>query len=323
MKESRNNMVKLEELVKEAKTIAIGGHTRPDGDCVGSTMAVYQYIKKNMPEKKVQVFLESPDSTFSCISGIDEIDSVMDTEQKFDVFIALDCNDERLADALPIFQRADKKINIDHHISNTGSGDINIVVPHASSTCEVVFDLLDSEKLDVEIAKSLYVGMIHDTGVFKYSNTSPKTLRIAASLIEYGFDFPRIIDESFYEKTYAQNQIMGRAILESIRFMDGKCVVSVVDQKMMEFYGVEPKDLGAIINQLRIIKGVECAIFMYQLKNMEYKVSMRSNGLIDVSQVAVYFGGGGHVRAAGCTMQGTSHDVINNLSSQIALQIAE
>ena len=90
---------------------------------------------------------------------------------------------------------------------------------------------------------------------------------------------------------------------------------------MMQFFGVGPKDLDGVINQLRIVKGVECAIFMYQIDAMEYKVSMRSNGLVNVSVIASLFGGGGHVRAAGCTMKGTPHDVINNLSAQIALQL--
>ena len=146
-------------------------------------------------------------------------------------------------------------------------------------------------------------------------------MQVAAGLISYGFDFSKIIDETFYEKTYVQTQVMGRAVAESVRFMDGKCIFSVVDKEMMEFYGVGSKDLDGIINQLRIVKGVECAIFLYQSGNMEYKVSMRSNGLVDVASIAVFFGGGGHVRAAGCTMRGTVHDVINNLSAQIALQI--
>lgn len=314
-------MSRLEELVKGAKRIALSGHVRPDGDCVGSVMSVYQYLKKNMPGVEVKVFLETPPSIFECIKDFEVIDSNMETQEVYDVFIALDCNDERLGDAEPIFQRAKTRINIDHHVSNSGCGDINIVVPEASSTCEVVYELMDPDKLDVEIAKALYIGMIHDTGVFKYSNTSPKTLRIAADLITYGFDFPRIIDETFYEKTYVQTQVMGRAISESVRFMDGKCIFSVVDKEMMEFYGVGPKDMDGIINQLRIVKGVECAIFMYQSGHMEYKVSMRSNGLVDVSAVATFFGGGGHVRASGCIMRGTVHDVINNLSMRIALQM--
>ena len=314
-------MSRLEELLQGAKKVALSGHIRPDGDCVGSVMSVYQYMKKNMPEIEVKVFLETPASVFCCIEGIENIDSSMETTEEYDVFIAMDCTADRLGNAQRIFDKAKTKINIDHHVSNQGCGDINIVVPDASSTCEVIYELLDSEKLDVEIAKTLYIGMIHDTGVFKYSNTSPKTLQIAANLIAYGFDFPKIIDETFYEKTYVQTLVCAKAVSESVRFMDGKCIFSVVDKSMMEFFGVGPKDLDGVINQLRIVKGVECAIFMYQIDTMEYKVSMRSNGKVDVSIIAQYFGGGGHKKAAGLTMNGTVHDVINNLTKQIELQL--
>jgi phosphoesterase RecJ-like protein len=146
---------------------------------------------------------------------------------------------------------------------------------------------------------------------------------VASELVKFGFDFPKIIEETFYEKTYVQNQIMGRALLESILFMDGRCIVAVISKEMMNFYGVTGKDLDGIINQMRNTKGVECAIFLYELDNLEYKVSMRSGGRINVSAIAQFFGGGGHVRAAGCTVRGTAHDVINNISAQIELQYAE
>ena len=114
---------------------------------------------------------------------------------------------------------------------------------------------------------------------------------------------------------------MGRALMESIRFMDGACIVSSVSKKDMEFYDVTSKDLDGIVNQLRNIKGVHCAIFMYETDVLEYKVSMRSDEKVNVAEVASYFGGGGHVRAAGCTMKGTFHDCVNNLSLHIAKQL--
>ena len=110
---------------------------------------------------------------------------------------------------------------------------------------------------------------------------------------------------------------MGRAVLESVLFLEGKCIFSVVRKQDMDFYGVEASDLDGIVDQLRITEGVEVAIFLYETENHVYKVSMRSNNLVNVSQVAAYFGGGGHIRAAGCTMSGSVHDVINNLSALI------
>lgn len=311
------------EVVKGAAAIGISGHIRPDGDCVGSVMGLYLYLKKVCPGAKVEVMLEKPADVFACIKGIEEIHTDFTSGvESFDVFFALDAAKDRLGEAEKFFDGAKKKVNIDHHVSNKGCGDVNYIMPKASSTSELIYDLIsDKSLLDEEIAKALYIGIIHDTGVFQYSNTAPQTLKAAAELISYGFDFSKLIDETFYEKTYVQNQILGRALLESILFMNGKCVVSMVDKKTMGFYEAEPHDLEGIVSQLRNTKGVECAIFMYQTDTLEYKVSLRSNGKVDVAKVASFFGGGGHVRAAGATMQGTFHDIVNNLSAQIAIQL--
>lgn len=310
-------------LLKEcegAKRIGISGHIRPDGDCVGSCLALYQYLIKCMPDAFVKVYLEQPADIFSEIKGFEDIVTSFPKEEVFDVYFAMDCNAERLGDAQKYYKKAKKRINIDHHISNEGCGDVNLVEPRVGSTCEVLYDLV-KEQLDKDLAMALYIGIIHDTGVFQYSNTTPDTLQKAADLISYGFDFPRLIEETFYQKTYVQTQIMGRALMESVRFMDGRCIVSVIDKKTMDFYNVGPKDLDGIVNQLRNIKGVDCAIFMYQTDVLEYKVSMRSNEKVDVAKVASHFNGGGHMRAAGCTMKGTFHDCVNNLSLHIDAQM--
>ncbi|MCM1102163.1 MAG: bifunctional oligoribonuclease/PAP phosphatase NrnA [Clostridium sp.] len=306
-----------------AERIAIGGHVRPDGDCVGACLSVWQYLRAKLPKARVQVFLEQPQEIFRGLTGCDAIVTDFPEEDPFDIFIALDCNEERLGEAVKYFRQAKKTINIDHHVSNPGCGDVNLVRPEIGSTCEVLYDLIGEENLDRNLAETLYVGIIHDTGVFQYSNTTPETMEKGARLIGYGFDFPRLIEESFYQRTYVQSQIMGRALMESIRFLDGQCIVSAVTRKMMHFYNVGPKDLDGIVNQLRNIRGIHCAIFMYESDVQEYKISMRSDERVDVSKVAVYFGGGGHVRAAGCTMKGSFHDCINNLSLHIERQLKE
>ena len=315
-------MRKILEELGSRDTIAIGGHVRPDGDCVGSCMGMYLYLKKALPDAQIDVYLEKPADIFDCIHGIEDVRTDCSKDCVYDVFIVLDTSKERLGDAEKYFRTAKKTINVDHHISNaSGCGDVNYCKPDASSASELVYELLEEKYMDAEIAKALYLGIVHDTGVFQYSNTTPDTLRIAAKLLAYGFDFSKLIDETFFEKTYVQNQVLGRALLESIRFMDGRCIFSSIDLKTMEFYKVVPKDLDGIVSQLRITKGVECAIFLYQTKTLEYKVSLRSNGKVDVATIASYFGGGGHVRAAGCTMQGTVHDCVNNLSEQIEKQL--
>ena len=134
-------------------------------------------------------------------------------------------------------------------------------------------------------------------------------------------NFSKIIDESFYQKTYVQNQVMGRVLAESILLLDGKCIIGYLKKRDMEFYGVDGKDLDGIVSQLRVTDGVEVAIFLYETGNHQYKVSLRSNGPVDVSAVCAYFGGGGHVKAAGCTMHGTFYDVVNNLTLHIEKQL--
>ncbi len=317
-------MIQLLEEIKGAGTIGIGGHIRPDGDCVGSCMALYLYLKKCVePGVEVSVYLEKPSDVFDVIEGISEIHTEEAPDKQYDVFFALDCEKERLGAAGKLFERAGKRINIDHHISNFGCGTVNEVDPQASSTSELVYKLFDKKLVDREIAKAVYIGIIHDTGIFQYSNTSPETMRIAAELLTYGFDFSGLIEKTFYEKTYVQNQILGRALLESIMFLDGRCIVSAVDRKLMEFYNVTSADLDGIVSQLRNTKGVECAVFMYETGVLEYKVSMRSTDKVDVAKIASFFGGGGHKKAAGCTMAGTFHDVINNLSLHIEKQLNE
>ena len=314
--------MKIDQLVQSAKTIGISGHIRPDGDCIGSCMGLYLYIKKNYPKIRCDVFLETIPPEYRFIKDIEDVRSDFQTDiESYDIFFVLDCSKDRTGDAEKYFDTAAKTVNIDHHVSNKGSGDENYIIPTASSACELIYDVIDPDKIDIEIAKSIYMGMVTDTGVFKYNNTSPKTMRTAAELISYGFDFGSLIDHVFYEKTYIQNQILGRALLESIMLMDGRCIVSVVSKQTMEFYGVSSNDLDGIVNQLLLTIGVDCAIFMYELAPLEYKVSLRSNGAVNVAEVAEMFSGGGHVRAAGCTVSGTSHDVINNITKYIHKQL--
>ena len=313
--------MRLDEHLSTVKTVAIAGHVRPDGDCIGSCMALYLYIKKNYPDIKAQVFLEPIPEEFLFIKDADKISHDFKTDvESFDLFICIDCEKGRLGEAEKIFDAAKKTINIDHHISNTGTGDVTYIVPTASSACELVYECVDKDKLDKEIAQSIYTGMVTDTGVFKYNSTSPRTYEIAGKLTAFGFDFTDLIDHVFYEKTYLQNQILGRALLESMLLMDGKVIVSSVSRQTMDFYGVTGNDLDGIVNQLMFTIGTDVAIFMYEDEPLMYRVSLRSNGVIDVSKVAKLLGGGGHIRASGCTINGTFHDAINSITKYIHQQ---
>ncbi len=315
-------MLMLNEILKDAVTIAIGGHIRPDGDCVGSSMGLYHYIKDNYSDKKVDVYLEEMPDKFYCLKSAENIRHEIPTDMQYDLFISLDCGDkERLGFSAPLFDRAKRTYCIDHHISNTGFAQDEYTEPDASSTCELVYQLMDEDRISLAAAEALYLGIVHDTGVFQYTSAAPSTFRMAAVLLEKGVNGARLIQDTYYEKTYAQNQILGRTLLESILFMNKTCIASYITKKTMDFYGVSVKDLDGIVSQLRVTKEIEVAIFMYELETNVYKVSLRSKDKVDVSKVAQYFGGGGHKKAAGLTMAGTYYDVLNNLSGQIEAQL--
>ncbi len=314
--------LKIKDFLDGVKKLAIAGHVRPDGDCVGSCMALYIYLMDNYPAIEAHVYLETTDG-FNHIANLNNVeDNINDTD--FDLFIAIDTSDlDRMGVARDEFIKTSNTLCIDHHISNTKFAKINHVIPNASSSCEVLFDMLEEDKVSKDTATAIYTGIIHDTGVFKYECATEHTMNIAGKLMSLGIDYPSIIDESFYEKSYIQNQILGRALLESIIMLKGKCIFSAISKKDMDFYGVSGKEMGGIVEQLRLTEGVECAIFLYETDNMEYKVSLRSKTIIDCNAVAGYFGGGGHIRAAGCTMKGTIHDVVNNISKHIEQQLKE
>ena len=230
------------------------------------------------------------------IRHTDEVKSELPEGKIYDLFICMDCGDlQRLGFSQKLFIESKQTACIDHHVSNEAFADVNYIVPDASSTSELVYNLLDYDKMSLETAEALYMGIAHDTGIFRYSCTSPETMEAAAQLMRKGVDTAKITDRTYYEKTYVQNQILGRALLESIMVLDQRCIVSVVRLKEMEFFQAK----------------------------QTFKVSLRSKERVDVSRIAKYFGGGGHVRAAGVTMKGSVHDVINNLTALIEKQLDE
>lgn len=317
-------MKNIAEVLEHVKTMGIAGHIRPDGDCVGSCMGLYLYICQWYPDIEVDVYLDNPKPVFGYIDSMENVKMQTEGEKEYDLFVTCDVSaKDRIALAGEYFDSAKKTVCIDHHVSNPGFADINHICGDVSSACEVLYGVLSPEKVNRSVATAIYTGMVHDTGVFQYSSTSPETMRIAGELMKTGFNFSKIIDESFYQKTYIQNQVMGRVLAESIMVLDGKCIVGYLKRKEMDLYGVDGKDLDGIVSQLRLTAGVEVAIFLYEIESQTFKVSLRSNGKVDVSRVAVFFGGGGHTRAAGCDLQGSMYDVVNNITKEIEKQLQE
>ncbi len=312
----------LLEEIKEAKRIGIAGHVRPDGDCVGSCLALYKYLQNARPDASIKVYLEPVTAVFSFLYGYEDLDSTFAADEPFDVFIALDAGDsERLGDARELFLAAGKRLCFDHHLSNTGYADKNEIKPEASSTCEVLFTHFEKEYIDQDVAKALYTGIVHDTGVFQYSNTSGYTMEVAGKLMDMGVDFNHIIDKTFFEKTYAQRRILGQVMESAGLHLDGRVISGVVTLADKKNYAIGSGDTEGIVSELRSTRGVETAIFLYQLGSGEFKISLRSQDIVDVSAICAEFGGGGHVRAAGCNMKGTAEEIIDTLVNRISIQL--
>ena len=315
------NKQEIMSAIEAAGRVAIAGHIRPDGDCIGSCLGMYNYIRENF-SCELDVYIEEIPPEFTCLAGCDDVNSLYPDAGQYDVFLALDCGDlERLGKAQKYLKEAKLSVCIDHHKTNEGYAGLNLIVPDAAATAEVLFDLMDPEKISLKTAEALYLGIVHDTGVFKHSNTTRHTMETAGKLLEYGVSSSKIIDGTFYEKTYVQNQILGRCLMESVLVLDGKVIFSAVNRKVQALYGLASNDTEGVIDQLRVTKGVEVAILIKEMNPLVWRVSMRSCEYVDVAAICTKFGGGGHIRAAGCILNGSMHDVINALVKEIELQL--
>jgi phosphoesterase RecJ-like protein len=190
-------------------------------------------------------------------------------------------------------------------------------VPKASSTSELVYSLLEENLIDKEIAEALFMGIIHDTGVFRFDNTNSETLRVAANLLDKGVKNNEIIENTFYGRTFLQNRVIGKALESSKLILDKQVILSVITKEDMVKYNVTTQDLDGIVSQLWLTKDIQVAMFMYELENNGFKVSLRSNDQVDVSEIAKTFSGGGHKKAAGFEMKEPKEVIIELVSNEI------
>ncbi len=314
-------MKKFLDKIENATTIAIVGHINPDGDCVGSCLGLYNYICDNYKDKEVVVFLQPIAEKFRFLKGADLIKNQPE-DRVFDLGISLDCGDtDRHGDFSNIFASAGDTICLDHHRSNTGFGDYFYLDADASSACEVLYRHISGGIISAECAECLYLGMVHDTGVFKYPATSEETMTIAGKLMSKGVRTQYIIDETFYKVTYNQNRLTGRALMDAKLHLGGKVISSCITADIFAEYNTTKEDTDGIIDKLRVTDGVEVAILAYQKGDNLFKFSLRSIAKVDVSKIAVAFGGGGHIRAAGVDINDSFESSLSKILDMIDKQL--
>ena len=317
----------FEIILSEVKSVGIAGHIRPDGDCVGSCMAMYNYLVTYYPTLQVSVILEEIPHIFDFFKNSNKIKAAdsISKDTIFDLFIALDCSEAaRLGDASVFFNNAKQTICIDHHISKGNFADSNYIIPDDSSTCELVYNQLPKDRITPEIAECLYTGIIHDTGVFQYSCTTEATMKCAGYLMSLGINFPKICDDTYYAKTMTQNKMLGYVLSNCKTYLNGKVLAAVITQEDMKKFNAKTKHLEGIVQQMRNTTGVEVAVFLYQLDNGEYKGSTRATGDVDLTVVTGHFGGGGHKKAAGFSVDcNNPWEVVEQVVELVSIQLSK
>ncbi|MDE5864260.1 MAG: bifunctional oligoribonuclease/PAP phosphatase NrnA [Lachnospiraceae bacterium] len=308
--------------IERAESIVILGHIRPDGDCVGSCLGVYNYVLDNYPEKTVDIYLDEFKEEFMFMRGAESV--LHDKkERKYDLCISLDSGDlERHGEFVSYFHEAKRTLCVDHHVSNMGYGDVCFLKTECSAAAEAIFTLLDEDKIGQECAECLYLGIVHDTGVFKHPNTTRQTMEIAGILLEKGARSSLVIDGTFYKKTFKQNKMLAKALENAFLMFDGKVIVSCLAKEDFDQQGATNLDTDGVVDALRITDGVECALWMYEYpKKGTFKCSLRSNEKVNVNLIACSMGGGGHIRAAGCEVEGDKDTIILRVTDLIKEQL--
>lgn len=308
--------------IEAANRIVILGHKRPDGDCVGSCLGIYNYIYDNYKEKEVDIYLEDFKKEFMFLRGADKI--LHEKQNKvYDLCISVDSGDlDRHGDFVSYFHEAKRTMCVDHHISNVGFGDVCFLKTDCCAAAEAIYTLVDENKIGQECAECLYLGIVHDTGVFKFSNTTKRAMEIAGALIEKGARNTLVIDGTFYKKTFKQNKILAKALDAAFTMFDGKVIVSCLTKEVFDELNATNIDTDGVVDALRITDGVECALWMYEYPQKgKFKCSLRSDSIVNVNLIACALNGGGHVRASGCEAEGDKDTIILKITDLIKEQL--
>lgn len=308
--------------IERADTIVLLGHMRPDGDCVGSCLGVYNYVVDNYPDKSIEVYLDDFKPEFMFLKGADRI--LHEKQDKtYDLCISIDSGDlDRHGEFVTYFHTAARTMCVDHHISNQGFGDVCFLKTECSAAAEALFTLFEEDKIGQECAESLYLGIVHDTGVFKFSNTTRQTMEVAGRLIEKGARSQLVIDGTFYKKTFKQNKMLAKALESAFLMFDGKVIVSCLTKDVFDENDATNIDTDGVVDALRITEGVECALWMYEYPvKGRFKCSLRSNDIVNVNLIACALGGGGHIRAAGCELDGDKDTIMLKVTELIKEQL--
>jgi len=297
-----DTLVKIYNKIKESNQIIITSHVNPDGDAIGAGLGLLLSIKKVMPNKDIRFILQ--DDYPQTVKFLKEIKLVekYDESQDYpcDLVIMVDSSATTRVGETFKLSKGVLTINIDHHVSNPNYGDINYV-DHISSTSEIIYDFIkiNNIPLDMDMGECLYTGLVNDTGNFKHSNITKKTFTMAGDLLECGVNNSKVVREFMENKSYAATKLIGAAMYKMEFFPEKKLAYYHMTYKEMAKYNGKKEDTESIVERLIDYSEADISFFLREDENGLYKGSLRSKTAVDVSQIALSFGGGGHKLAAG------------------------
>jgi bifunctional oligoribonuclease and PAP phosphatase NrnA len=321
-----NELQSILELIKGSKRILVTSHENPDGDAIGSMLGLGLGLEKLGKE----VVFYNKDGVPELLGFLPQSDrigkSINEIEGEFDIAFALDCTGtNRAGEEFEKFLesgRCRRVVIVDHHQTNNSSADHHLLDPASSSTGIIIYSLLKalSVEIDSSIAENIYTTIVGDTGSFRYSNTNPDTFRVAAELVERGVD-PAEVSEALFESEPLRKLKLIGLVLNTLDVSGDKKIASVyIDKRMFAESGACREDTEGLVNIPRSLKGVAVAVLFREESESDgilWKVSFRSKGEVDVAEIAETFGGGGHKRAAGCSVPGSLNEVKNKIYSSI------
>ncbi len=304
---------RIVERLGAASRVLLVLHVRPDGDSIGSTLAMARALR--VLGKAAEVVAPDPiPPNLAFVPGADRVVGAGATRGSFDTALFLDCASlDRIGGATADLERAGPILNVDHHSSNQRYGAVNYIEPHAAACGEVTYDLIRAlgVALDPEIAMGLYVAIVTDTGSFRYQSVTARTHRIAAQLLGLGVRPAEVGRQVWDSRTLASVRLEAAALTTLVQ--EGELAWMDVTPPMLAESGAAAYETEGLVNLPRSLEGVEVAVLFSDEGRGEVRVSLRSARRVDVSAIAVRLGGGGHARAAGCTLRmslAQAHDAV-------------
>ncbi len=310
--QGNNALNEICDAIFDAKDIALISHVSPDPDTLGSCFALKSALEKL--GKQVTVYADAPYPAY--LSFLYDAYVVYSTPVAHELCMSVDCGDlGRIGDRAALLEAAGVSANIDHHPTNTCFAELNYVQPSAAATAEIVYLLIErlGIALDNVIATRLYAALTGDTGSFRYSNTTPATMHLAAKLLDYNVD-NWFINKTIFEDMSLEILKLRGALASEMRVLAGGKVCAVVLSKALcAEFGLDSDDVENIVNIPRSVAGCEIAASFKEAEDGKVKISLRSSNYADVSAIAVHFGGGGHKRAAGFVLTGETDEIVTRV----------